>query len=164
MLMTFRDAAVLYYSEEEVEARAKALLDKVHELARVEAEQAPAEERARRLREQELLDAYEASPEWDAENAYAVEHAAVERLEALSDCDTKLKWVSNHGNDCFRIEAAPEAEDLLKGQRCIHLPFGARGWYLRVKKWTRAGSYRIDFITDRYTSPALGCYAETVKS
>lgn len=164
MLMTFRDAAVLYYGEEEVEARAKALLDKVHELAHKEAEQAPAEERARRLREQELLDTYEANPEWDAKAAYAIERAAVERLEAQTDCGTKLKWVSDYGTGCFRIEAAPEAEDLLKGQKCIHLPFGTRGWYLRVKKWTRAGSYRIDFITDRYTCPALGCYAETVKS
>lgn len=165
MLMTFRDAAALYYGEEEVKTRAKALLDKVHELARVEAEQAPAEECARRFREQALLDAYEANSEWDAEAAYAVEHAAVKRLEAQSDCGTKLKWVNDHcGNDWLRIKATPEAEDLLKGQKCIHLPFGTRGWFLRIKKWTRTGSYRIDFITDRHTCPALGCYAETVKS
>lgn len=164
MLMTFRDAAVLHYGEEEVKARAKALLDKVHELARIEAEQAPAEERARRLREQELLDAYETKTEWDAETAYAIERAAVERLEAQSDCGTKLKWVSDYGNDYLRIEAKPEAEDLLNGQRCTHLPFGMRGWFLRIRKGTRAGSYRIDFITDRYTCTALGCYAETVKS
>lgn len=164
MLMTYRDAAVLHYGEEEVKARAKALLDKVHELARTEAEQAPAEERARRFREQELLNAYEASPEWDAEIARAIEQAAIERLEAQSDCGTKLSWVSDCGNDYLRIEAAPEAEDLLKGQGRLHLPFGTNGWFLRIRKWTRAGSYRIDFITDRYTCPALGCYAKTVKS
>lgn len=159
MYMTFREAADLYFGAEEAEARRRAILAKIHNLARLEAERAPAEERARRQSEQMAIDALEAAHDsgkelWQKLNA--VFRAAVARLEATSKEGTRLSMASY-----FRLYTVPGAEDLLAGKQRVEMPFGTRGWSLCIDRKKEVGAYALSVISERCKSIGV-CYAQTL--